>query len=113
MKTSHTTRRKALLGAVGAALFGALATTAQAESTLLKYSTMESPQGPIEKCFMDPLLEALQTETGGAVEIEKYQGGTAFAHPLRQYEQVARGVMDLSKGVLTYNPGQFAMTEIA
>lgn len=113
MKTAHTTRRKAIFGALGGVLIGALATTAQADTIMLKYSTMEQPSGPMEKCFGDPFFEDLMAASGGTIEIEKYQGGTAFAHPLRQYEQVARGVMDISKGVLSYNPGQFAMTEIA
>lgn len=113
MNTLHTTRRKAIFGALGGALIGAFATTAQADATMLRYSTMEAPHGPMERCFADPLLEELVAESGGAIEIEKYQGGTAFAHPLRQFEQVARGVMDISKGVLSYNPGQFAMTEVA
>jgi TRAP-type C4-dicarboxylate transport system substrate-binding protein len=65
------------------------------------------------KCFTLPLLEELKAATNGQIEIEQYMGGTGFAHPLRQYEQVARGVMDISQGVLSYSPGQFSMTEIA
>lgn len=113
MKTTNTTRRKAIFGALGGALIGALATTAQADATLLKFSTMEPPSGPMVNCFTLPLLEELKAETGGMIEIETYMGGTGFAHPLRQYEQVARGVMNISQGVLSYTPGQFAMTEMA
>lgn len=86
---------------------------AWAEEFTLKFSTMEPPHGPMVNCFTLPLLEELKEATGGRIEIEQYMGGTAFAHPLRQYEQVARGVMDISQGVLSYTPGQFAMTEIA
>lgn len=113
MKTAYTTRRKAIFGTLGGALIGALATAVQADATLLKFSTMEPPSGPMVNCFTLPLLEELKAETGGMIEIETYMGGTGFAHPLRQYEQVARGVMDISQGVLSYNPGQFSMTEMA
>ncbi len=113
MKTEHTKRRKAIFGALGGALIGAFATTAQADTIQLKFSTMEPPSGPMVNCFTLPLLEELKAETGGMIEIETYMGGTGFAHPLRQYEQVARGVMNISQGVLSYTPGQFAMTEIA
>ncbi|MBF0277907.1 MAG: TRAP transporter substrate-binding protein [SAR324 cluster bacterium] len=85
----------------------------QALAVKLKFSTMEPPNGPMVNCFTLPLLEELNKESGGKIEIEKYMGGTAFAHPLRQYEQVARGVMDISQGVLSYTPGQFSLAEVA
>jgi TRAP-type C4-dicarboxylate transport system substrate-binding protein len=59
-----------------------------------------------------PLLNELKAATGGRIDFETYMGGTAFAHPLKQYEQVAQGVMDISQGVLSYTPGQFALTEV-
>ncbi len=100
--------------AIAAALsLGAGALSASADPTVLKFSTMEPPQGPMVNCFTLPLLEELKAASNGEIEIETYMGGTGFAHPLKQYEQVARGVMDISQGVLTYTPGQFAMTEVA
>jgi len=113
MTIRQLTKRSALLGAVAGMALGALSATAWAETTVMKFSTMEPPQGPMVNCFTLPLLEELKADTGGRIEIETYMGGTGFAHPLRQYEQVARGVMDISQGVLSYTPGQFAMTEIA
>lgn len=113
MTNSSISRRQALLGTLGSMLLAPMATRALADTTVLKFSTMEPPQGPMVNCFTLPLLEELRARTGGAIEIESYMGGTGFAHPLRQYEQVARGVMDISQGVLSYTPGQFAMTEMA
>ena len=109
---SKTTRGfAATLGT--AVLLGLTGVPASAEKVLLKFSTMEPPSGPMVNCFTLPLLRELSEATGNQIEIEEYMGGTAFAHPLKQYEQVARGVMDISQGVLSYTPGQFAMTEIA
>lgn len=101
------------LSAATAMLMAMSLQAAEAEEFTLKFSTMEPPSGPMVNCFTLPLLEELKEATGGRIDIETYMGGTAFAHPLRQYEQVARGVMDISQGVLSYTPGQFAMTEIA
>lgn len=83
------------------------------DAEVLKFSTMEPPTGPFSSCFTLPLLEELKQASNGRIDIETYMGGTGFAHPLRQYEQAARGVIDITQGVLSYNPGQFAMTEIA
>lgn len=103
-----------LATATAAALtMAATLTSANAEDVVLKFSTMEPPSGPLVNCFTLPLLEELNEATGGRIKLETYMGGTAFAHPLHQYDQVARGVMDVAQGVLSYTPGQFAMTEIA
>ena len=82
-------------------------------SQLIKFSTMDPETGSFTSCFTQPFLEDLVQASGGRIEIETYMGGTGFANPLRQYEQAARGVIDITHGVLSYNPGQFAMTEIA
>lgn len=107
-------KRKTFAAALAAALMiGSSAVSASAAPTVLKFSTMEPPAGPLVNCFTLPLLDELKAASGGRIDIETYMGGTGFANPLRQYEQVARGVMDISQGVLSYTPGQFAMTEIA
>lgn len=105
--------KKRLAAFAAALMIGSAASSAFADPTVLKFSTMEPPAGPMVNCFTLPLLEELKADSGGRIGIETYMGGTGFANPLRQYEQVARGVMDISQGVLSYTPGQFAMTEIA
>lgn len=96
---------------IGAAML-TQAGPALAQATKLKFSTMESPSDPFVACFTMPLLNELKAASGGRLDFETYMGGTAFAHPLKQYEQVAQGVMDISQGVLSYTPGQFALTEV-
>lgn len=97
-------------------IFGAaisLATTAAGAEFTLKYSTMGPPTGPIPTCHAFRLLEEIKTASGGRIDYETYLGGTAFANPVKQYEQAARGVMDITEGPLTYVPGRFALTEIS
>lgn len=105
--------RKILNTLIGAIALGAVASAAQAQTMTLKFSTMEAPSDPFVTCFTMPMLAELKAATGGRLDTETYMGGTAFAHPLRQYEQVAQGVMDISQGVLSYSPGQFALAEVA
>lgn len=109
-RTGSKLAATAIAAAIG---LGSASFPAAADPMVLKFSTMEPPQGPMVNCFTLPLLEELKAASNGQIEIETYMGGTGFAHPLRQYEQVARGVMDISQGVLSYTPGQFAMTEFA
>jgi TRAP-type C4-dicarboxylate transport system substrate-binding protein len=90
-----------------------LATPATAQEFTLKFSTMGAPTSPIPQCIAFPLLEEIKEASGGRIDYETYMGGTAFAKPTKQYEQVARGVMDVSEGPLTYVPGRFALSEIA
>lgn len=99
--------------AVGTFACCASVLAANADTTMLKFSTMEPPNGPLVQCFTLPLLEELKELSNGRIDVETYMGGSGFANPIRQYEQVARGVMDVSQGVLSYTPGQFSLTELA
>lgn len=90
----------------------ALATAGLAQEFTLRYSTMGAPSGPIPQCNAFPLLEEIKEASGGRIGYETYMGGTAFANPVKQYEQAARGVMDVTEGPLTYVPGRFALSEI-
>jgi len=85
----------------------------QAADFTLRYSTMGSPTAPLFVCGAQSMLQELAAASGGRIDFETYQGGTAFANPTMQYEQVARGVTDISQGPLTYAPGRFALAEIA
>jgi TRAP-type C4-dicarboxylate transport system substrate-binding protein len=116
-KRRKAMQRRLTIKCLSALLLGAVAVipagSANAQATKLKFSTMEAPSDPFVGCFTMPLLAELTKATGGRIDFETYMGGTAFAHPLKQFEQAAKGVMDISQGVLSYTPGQFALTEVA
>ena len=107
------TIRTCLAAAAMLATAAVASPSAQAAPITLKYSTMESQNGPFAQCFVLPFLDRLEKQSGGRLHVQRYMGGTAFANPLLQYQQVAQGVMDISQGVLSYTPGQFALTEVA
>ncbi len=79
--------------------------------TKLKFSTFGSAKGPIQRCAYLPVLDEITKKSGGEVKFETYFGGQ-FGRPGRQYDQLARGVMDMSVDILTYKPGAFPLSEL-
>lgn len=70
---------------VGASGLLALATIPTfAQSTVLKFSTMEDPNGPTFKCFTEHVLNEMVEATDNTLEIEEYMGGTAFTNPRKK-----------------------------
>lgn len=90
-----------------------VAGTAGAAEFTIRYSTMGARGAPLFVCGAQQMLQEIADASGGRIDVETYQGGTAFANPVMQYEQVVRGVTDISQGPLTYVPGRFALAEIA
>jgi TRAP-type C4-dicarboxylate transport system substrate-binding protein len=78
----------------------------------IKYSTFSTATNPIVQCAWFKTLDAILAKADGALEIERYLGGTAFGNPTKQYDFIARGVMDMSSGVLEYKPGAFPLAEL-
>lgn len=79
--------------------------------TKLKFSTFGSASGPIQRCAYLPVLEEITKNSGGKIKFETYFGGQ-FGRPGRQYDQLVRGVMDMSVDILTYKPGAFPLSEL-
>jgi TRAP-type transport system periplasmic protein len=101
---------KARYIALCAALAAGLATTAQAAPEKLKFSTFGTPANPMVKCAWLKVANEIVASADGALTLEPYMGGTAFGNPRKQYDFIARGVMDLSSGVLAYKQGAFPLT---
>lgn len=99
----------ALAGFAFAALWGASA----AQSVTLKFASMAPERNPINQCGPVAIMEAITKRTGGKVKFTRFFSGTALSHPLRQYQQLAKNVTDMSQGVLTYTPGRFPLTSLA
>jgi TRAP-type C4-dicarboxylate transport system substrate-binding protein len=99
-----------MIAATAALLIGT--TGLSAADFTVRYSTFGAPTSPIPQCNAFPMLEEIKEMSDGRIDYETYMGGTAFANPVKQFEQVARGVMDISEGPLTYTPGRFALTEL-
>ncbi len=102
-------RSVAFAGVALAALCGA----SSAQSVTLKFASMAPERNPINQCGPVAIMEAITKRTGGKVKFTRFFAGTALSHPLRQYQQLAKNVTDMSQGVLTYTPGRFPLTSLA
>ena len=101
----------ALVGATVAAI-AALAPAESLAAEKIKFSSFGPQANPVSKCAWLDTLDAIVKASGNAIEPEIYMGGTAFGDPAKQYDFIARGVMDMSAGVLEYKPGAFPLTEM-
>jgi TRAP-type C4-dicarboxylate transport system substrate-binding protein len=98
---------------LAAVLAGAIALSgaaARAADGTLVWSSMGSTVNPIVRCGPVEIAKKIMAITGHKEEV--HLGASAFANPTKQYEQLARGIVDFSWGVLSYTPGRFALTEI-
>jgi len=84
-----------------------------AQAVTLKFASMAPERNPINQCGPVAIMDAITKRTGGKVKFTRFFAGTALAHPLRQYQQLAKNVTDMSQGVLTYTPGRFQLTSLA
>lgn len=96
-----------------AASFALLCGTAAAqEAVKLKFATFGSTANPIVKCGPLGVLDEITKRTGGKITFENYIGAGSFSAPPKLYEQVAKGIMDLSWGLQDYSPGRFPLSEV-
>ncbi|HVO16220.1 MAG TPA: TRAP transporter substrate-binding protein [Alphaproteobacteria bacterium] len=107
-----TTLRCAALAGGAAMLLGALAPAEGIAADKLKFSSFGPQTNPVSQCAWLSTLDAVAKASGNTIEPEIYMGGTAFGDPAKQYDFIARGVMDMSAGVLEYKPGAFPLTEL-
>jgi TRAP-type C4-dicarboxylate transport system substrate-binding protein len=100
-----------LTGIAALTLTLAASTAPTVAATKLKFSTFGSAKGPIQRCAYLPVLDEITKRSGGKITFEDYFGGQ-FGRPGRQYDQLVRGVMDISVDILTYKPGAFPLSEL-
>ncbi len=86
---------------------------AHAQTINLKFSTFGPAKNPINSCGPVATIDGITKRTNGRVKFTRFFAGTAFSHPLKQYSQIARGVIDMTQGVLSYTPGRFPLTSMA
>jgi TRAP-type C4-dicarboxylate transport system substrate-binding protein len=86
---------------IGSAMLAPLA--AQAE-TLVFASTNPEPV-PINR-FFEQWVEKVNTESGGALEVDLRHGPTLANHT-NFYDRVVDGAVDISWGMTVFNPGKF------
>lgn len=103
--------RAVLSAAALAAMVWAGPSVAPAADIKLKFATFGSAESPIQKCAYRSVLEDIEKASGGKIGFETYFGGQ-FGRAGRQYDQLVRGIMDMSADILTYKPGAFPLSDL-
>lgn len=98
---------------IGALTLASMAFAMPSQAINLKFASMAPERNPINQCGPVAIMNAITKRTNGKVTFTRFFSGTALAHPLRQYQQLAKNVTDMSQGVLTYTPGRFPLTSLA
>ncbi len=91
----------------------ALALTVAAHAQELRYANWAAPMHPINASQIEPLAEALNEATGGAVTLRAFHGGELGAGPADQYVRVVQGTAEMGWGLPGYTSSQFPKTMIA
>lgn len=103
---------KTVCGAVGALVLAAgLAGPAAAadEPITLTISAFTTSNSPNHRLTIDRMIEEIEADSGGKVTFETYFGGTAYGKADRQFDQVQRGLVDISHSLFGYTAGRFPM----
>jgi len=103
--------RTAAVAAAAALILVSGAAAAQ-DALKLKFATFGSSANPIVRCGPLSLLDDINKGSGGKITFENYIGAGSFSAPPKLYEQVAKGIMDLSWGLQDYSPGRFPLSEV-
>lgn len=90
---------------LGAAFAVTLAASAQAQE--LKYANWAPPFHTITAAQIEPLAEALDSGTSGAVTLRAFHGGELGAGPADQFVRIVQGTADLGWGLPGYTSSQF------
>lgn len=91
----------------------ALALTVATQAQELRYANWAAPMHTINSSQIEPLAEALDEATNGAVTLRAFHGGELGAGPADQYVRVVQGTAEMGWGLPGYTSSQFPKTMIA
>lgn len=85
---------------------------AQTAPVKLKFSIFSPDKEVTYLNVFKPFAEAVNKESGGAVEIELFPNGALGRSPLQQAQMVLDGVADIGWVIASYTPGRFQENEV-
>ncbi len=85
---------------------------AQTPPVKLKFSIFSPDKEVTYLNVFKPFAEAVNKESGGAVEIELFPNGALGRSPLQQAQMVLDGVADIGWVIASYTPGRFQENEV-
>jgi TRAP-type C4-dicarboxylate transport system substrate-binding protein len=86
--------------------------TATAQTTTLRFSSFEPPVAFITKEILTPWAQRVSEDSGGALKIDMFPGGTLGRDPAAQMKLVVDGIADIAWIVPGYTPGRFDATSV-
>lgn len=89
----------------------AFATPTYSQSTM-KLATYGTANNPVVKCGPLAVAQEIVAKSNGTLKLETHFTGSPFANPTKLYDQVARGIMDVTQGTVSFNPDRFPLTEL-
>lgn len=102
--------RKVAFAVTGLMLSGAFAS---AETQELKLAHFLPTANGMHSDFMEPWARALEECSAGAVSVEIFPGGTQLGNPVKLYDAVRAGAVDIAHGLSGLPGGRFERTRIA
>lgn len=107
------TNRRAVLGLMGAAASLALtAGAASAQEYTLRMHQFLPAQANVPMQVLDVWADAVERDSGGRIEIERYASMALGGTPPELMDQVLDGIADIIWTVNGYTPGRFPRTEV-
>jgi TRAP-type C4-dicarboxylate transport system substrate-binding protein len=86
-------------------------TPTAAQPIVLTFATHEPPSMMTVEQIIDPVLDEIESRSGGRVKIERYYAESLVSLP-DTYNAVKEGVVDIAHGMQGLVPGQFPMDEV-
>ena len=88
------------------------ATWAQTAPVKLKFSIFSPDKEATYLSVFKPFAEAVNKDSGGAIEIELFPNGALGRSPVQQAQMVLDGVADIAWVIASYTPGRFQENEV-
>lgn len=104
------------MGAVSLALAGVLGLSSAAssqETIKLKLAHFLPTANGMHTDFMEPWARELEACSKGVVSVEIFPGGTQLGNPVKLYDAVRAGAVDIAQGLSGLPGGRFERTRIA
>jgi TRAP-type C4-dicarboxylate transport system substrate-binding protein len=111
------TKRRTVLGVVGAAAVAALmtgvsATSALAQEVTLKLHQFLPAQANVPKLVLDVWADNVERDSNGRIKVERYPSMQLGGTPPELIDQAIDGIADVVWTVVGYTPGRFPRTEV-
>lgn len=98
--------------ALGALVFGSLATESFAAELTLRFHQFLPAQAAVPKYVLIPWMEKIEKESKGRIKFDHYPTMQLGGKPPQLFDQAVDGVADIVWTLPGYTPGRFPRTEV-